>query len=47
MSQSEEKKNIVVNLIVMVIGFTIFGVVLYATMILYEWLGLSTQGYLW
>ena len=42
-----EGKNILINLLVMVIGFAIFGVVIFATMMLYEWLGLSTEGYIW
>ncbi len=47
MSQSKENKKIMINLVVMAIGFAVFGVVLFATMILYEWLGLSTEGYIW
>ena len=39
-------KRIFINLVVMAIGFIVFGVVIFATMMLYEWLGLSTQGYL-
>ena len=40
-------KDIIINLIVMAIGFAIFGVVLYATMMLYDWLSIPTEGYIW
>ena len=43
----KEKKDIITNLVVMAIGFAIFGVVIFATMMLYEWLGISTEGYIW
>ena len=38
-----EGKNILLNLLVMVIGFAIFGIIIYVTMMTYEWLNICTD----
>ena len=46
-TKEKENKKIITNLIVMVIGFAIFGVVLFGVMMAYQYFGISTEGYIW
>ena len=38
-----EGKKIIINLLVMLVGFTIFGLVLYATMMAYDWFNICSD----
>ena len=42
-AMNDGNNKIIINLIVMAIGFALFGLVLYGTMMVYEWLNICTS----